>query len=371
MNTLFRCTLLCAFFLLCPSATAEDVPVLMCDAAFCRSLRVSQEVYTAKLTAERQGIIRMGDIPLAALAEIPADEDVSATDNATKERLALLLLPGAAVDIEEPVAPPTQPQWGIVIAPSYTHFAPMDDIIDLQMALFDTKDVQKTADLIRTSFMEYDQLSPAVALIGALRGELRSLKKLGDSGLFPSPTPVESIVRYLETGELGPADMSEKTRSTMRRLGFGPFEPTLKDMPPSLEQQWQPLLAAAHDETQPLLSRIRGKAESEHQVSNDCPMPVFLLIDAYVGHRYERSRELRPWVRYDYCMNLRNREDRAALALRVHPADVVRPLERSLNDIGSIRISHTQRGALHRRTVTLPLPADAAVILSHTKVATP
>lgn len=278
--------------------------------------------------------------------------------------LALLLLPCAAVDIEEPIAPPTQPQWGIVIAPPYTHFAPMDDIIDLQMALFNTEDEQKTADLIRTSLMEYDQLSPAVALIGALRGELRSLIKLENSSLFRTDTPVESIVRYLKTGELGPAEMSEEARRAMRRLSFGPFEPTLKDMPPSLEKKWQPLLAAADDETQPLLSRIRGKAEGELQISNDCPMPVFLLIDAYISHRYEHSRELRPRVSYDYCMNLRNREDRAVLALRIHPADNGHPLEHSLNAIGSIRIRHEHSGALRRRTITLPLPADGAVILS-------
>lgn len=79
MNTLFRCTLFCAFFLLCPSTPAEDIPILINDAAFCRSLRVSQEAYTAKLAAEQQGPVRMGAIPLAALAEIPADEDVSAS----------------------------------------------------------------------------------------------------------------------------------------------------------------------------------------------------------------------------------------------------------------------------------------------------
>lgn len=286
---------------------------------------------------------------------------------------SLLLLPCAAVDIEEPVAPPTQPQWGIVIAPPYTHFAPMDDIIDLQMALFDTEDAQETADLIRTSFMEYDQLSPAAALIGALRGELRSLKKLGDRGLFPSPRPVESIVRYLETGDVGPAEMSERERQDMRRLGFGPFEPTLKDMPPSLEQKWQALLAAAHDETQPLLCRIKGKAEGEHQISNDCPLTVGLLLSEYRYRRYDYSQEPKLRVSYDYYFNLRNREEGAALALRLLPAegDEQKPLARSLNDIGTIRIRHERRGALHRRTLTLPLPADSAVILSRTKLATP
>lgn len=283
---------------------------------------------------------------------------------------SLLLLPCAAVDIEEPVAPPTQPQWGIVIDPPYTHFAPMDDIIDLQMALFDTEDAQETADLIRTSFMEYDQLSPAAALIGALRGERHSLKKLGDRGLFPTPRPVESIVRYLETGDVGPAEMSERERQDMRRLGFGPFEPTLKDMPPSLEQKWQALLAAAHDETQPLLCRIKGKAEGEHQISNDCPQPVSLLLSEYVSRRYERSWELAPSVHFDYCLNLRNREEGAVLALRIPPAegDGTKPLARCLNDIGCIRICHERCGTLHRRTVTLPLPADRAVIISHVKV---
>lgn len=283
--------------------------------------------------------------------------------------LALLLLPCAATDIEEPVAPPTQPQWRAVIAPPYTHFAPMDDIIDLQMALFDTEDAQETADLIRTSFMEYDQLSPAAALIGALRGELRSLKKLGDRGLFPTPGPVESIVRYLETGDVGPAEMSERERHNMRRLGFGPFEPTLKDMPTSLEQKWQPLLAAAHDETQPLLCRIAGKAVGEHQVTNDCPPPVSHLLSEYASRRYERSWELAPSVHFDYCMNLRNREDGTALALRFRPAEAneQKPLERCRNDIGCISIRHEQCGALHRRTITLPLPADSAVILSCAK----
>mgnify|MGYP003294268853 CR=1 FL=1 len=280
--------------------------------------------------------------------------------------LALLLLPCAAVDIEEPVAPPTQPQWGIVIDPPYTHFAPMDDIIDLQMALFDTEDAQETADLIRTSFMEYDQLSPAAALIGALRGELRSLKKLGDSGLFPTPRPVESIVRYLETGDVGPAEMSERERHDMRRLGFGPFEPTLKDMPPSLEQKWQALLAAAHDETQPLLCRIKGKAEGEHQISNDCPLTVGLLLSEYRYRRYDYSQEPKLRVSYDYRFNLRNREEGAVLALRLLPAegDEQKPPARCRNDIGTIRICHERRGALHRRTLTLPLPADSAVILS-------
>lgn len=287
--------------------------------------------------------------------------------------LALLLLPCAAVDIEEPIAPPTQPQWGIVIDPPYTHFAPMDDIIDLQMALFDTEDAQETADLIRTSFMEYDQLSPAAALIGALRGELHSLKKLGDRGLFPTPRPVESIVRYLETGDVGPAEMSERERHDMRRLGFGPFEPTLKDMPPSLEQKWQALLAAAHDETQPLLCRIKGKAEGEHQISNDCPLTVGLLLSEYRYRRYDYSQEPKLRVSYDYRFNLRNREEDAALALRLLPAkgDEQKPLARCLNDIGTIRICHERRGALHRRTLTLPLPADSAVILSQTKIATP
>ncbi len=296
--------------------------------------------------------------------------------------LALLLLPFApaqeetddvsSLTIEEPVAPPSRPQWGIVIVPPYTHFAPMDDILDLQMALFDTEDAQETAAIIRTSFMEYDQLSPAAALIGALRGELRSLKKLGDRGLFPTPRPVESIVRYLETGDVGPAEMSERERHNMRRLGFGPFEPTLKDMPTSLEQKWQPLLAAAHDETQPLLCRIKGKAEGEHQISNDCPQPVSLLLHEYASRRYERSWELAPSVHFAYCLNLRNREDGTALALRLPPAegDEQKPLERRLNDIGCISIRHEQCGALHRRTITLPLPADSAVILSCAKTAT-
>lgn len=287
--------------------------------------------------------------------------------------LALLLLPCAAVDIEEPVAPPTQPQWGIVFTPPYTHFAPTDDIIDLQIDLFDTEDAQETADLIREAMNEYDQLSPAAALLGALRGELRSLKKLGDRGLFPSPRPVESIVRYLETGEVGPAEMSERERNTMRRLGFGPFEPTLKDMPPSLEKKWRVLLAAAHDETQPFLSRIAGKAEGEFQVTNACPPPVSHLLREYASHRYEHSWELTPSVHFDYCMNLRNREEGAVLALRLLPAggDEQKPLARCLNDIGTIRICHERRGALHRRTLTLPLPADSAVILSQTKIATP
>lgn len=281
---------------------------------------------------------------------------------------SLLLLPCAAVDIEEPVAPPTQPQWGIVITPPYTHFAPMDDIINLQMALFDTEDAQETADLIRTSFTEYDQLSPAAALIGALRGELRSLKKLGDRGLFPTPTPVESIVRYLETGDIGPAEMSERERHNMRRVGFGPFEPTLKDMPPSLEQKWQPLLAAAHDETQPLLCRIKGKAEGELRISNDCPITIGLLLSEYRYRRYDYSQEPRPRVSYDYRFNLRNREERVALALRLLPAGdkEQKPLERRLNDIGTIRISDERRGSLRRRTITLPLPGDCAVILSQT-----
>lgn len=287
--------------------------------------------------------------------------------------LALILLPCAAVDIEEPVAPPVQPQWGAVIVPPHTHFAPMDDIIDLQMALFDTEDAQETADLIRESMNEYDQLSPAAALLGALRGELRSLEKLAKGDLFPSPTPVASLVRYLETGEVGPADMSERERSTMRRLGFGPFEPTLNDMPPSLERKWRVLLAAAHDETQPLLCRIRGKAENEHQVSNDCPRIVWLLLSDYRCRRYDSSGELCPWVRYDYCLNLRNREDRAALALRLHPAEGAEklPLERRPNDIGCISLRHEQCGTLHRRTITLPLPADSAIILSRAKQTLP
>ncbi len=59
------------------------------DAAFCRSLRASQEAYKA-IQEHQQEPIRIGEIPLATLAEIPADDDVSAADDGTKEILALL-----------------------------------------------------------------------------------------------------------------------------------------------------------------------------------------------------------------------------------------------------------------------------------------
>lgn len=61
----------------------------MNDAEFCRSLRASKETYKA-IQKHQQEPIRIGDVPLAELAEIPADDDVSMTDNEAKKLLALL-----------------------------------------------------------------------------------------------------------------------------------------------------------------------------------------------------------------------------------------------------------------------------------------
>lgn len=69
----------------------DDAPAaplfLTSDAAFCQSLRASKEAYAAQIRADGPDVF---DIPLAILAEIPDDDDLSRSDNSEKELLALL-----------------------------------------------------------------------------------------------------------------------------------------------------------------------------------------------------------------------------------------------------------------------------------------
>lgn len=255
---------------------------------------------------------------------------------------------------------PKDDYYGVIIPPPYTTSAPHNEILSLQQKLLYAKSRQEVENLIAEFMNNWDLLSPEAALLASRKGSIRSINKLSQYSLFPSDYPLETIVNYVETGNIDPFYVSENERIKMKNIGFGIHEPTIKEMPPKLRETWRNIIIQARNPN----VNFHASACSLCELSdlNSCPDVISFLVIKHRAQLYACSWEVVPHIRYHYSVNLRNKED-CALIL-VHYSKGNGTLQRAANAPSGIYFQHNQFGRIHRYDVIIPLARDRALIIS-------